>query len=205
VASTESGEAAPTTKREAVQAAVLAATEELLSEGASYADLNIERIATRAGISRTAFYFYFRDKRDLLTRLTADVAELLYQQAEIWFSGEGDDPEAEIREALTNISALYDEHGVLLQAIVEVSTYDDEVAQAWHGLLGRFVDATRVRIEAERAAGRAVADHPQATAFALCWMAEHTMYQHSVQGQPFATDQMVEALVGIWLRSVYGA
>jgi TetR/AcrR family transcriptional regulator, ethionamide resistance regulator len=205
VASTESGEAAPTTKREAVQAAVLAATEELLSEGASYADLNIERIATRAGISRTAFYFYFRDKRDLLTRLTADVAELLYQQAEIWFSGEGDDPEAEIREALTNIAALYDEHGVLLQAIVEVSTYDDEVAQAWHGLLGRFVDATRVRIEAERAAGRAVADHPQATAFALCWMAEHTMYQHSVQGQPFATDEMVEALVGIWLRSVYGA
>jgi AcrR family transcriptional regulator len=184
---------------------VLAATEQLLSEGASYADLNIERIATRAGISRTAFYFYFRDKRDLLTRLTADVAELLYQQAEIWFSGEGDDPEAEIREALTNIAALYDEHGVLLQAIVEVSTYDDEVAQAWHGLLGRFVDATRVRIEAERAAGRAVADHPQATAFALCWMAEHTMYQHSVQGQPFATDEMVEALVGIWLRSVYGA
>jgi TetR/AcrR family transcriptional regulator, ethionamide resistance regulator len=204
VASTESGEAAPTTKREAVQAAVLAATEELLSEGASYADLNIERIATRAGISRTAFYFYFRDKRDLLTRLTADVAELLYQQAEIWFSGQGD-PEAEIREALTNIAALYDEHGVLLRAIVEVSTYDDEVAQAWHGLLGRFVDATRVRIEAEHAAARAVADHPQATAFALCWMAEHTMYQHSVQGRPFATDEMVEALVGIWLRSVYGA
>jgi TetR/AcrR family transcriptional regulator, ethionamide resistance regulator len=204
VASTESGEAAPTTKREAVQAAVLAATEELLSEGASYADLNIERIATRAGISRTAFYFYFRDKRDLLTRLTADVAELLYQQAEIWFSGQGD-PEAEIREALTNIAALYDEHGVLLRAIVEVSTYDDEVAQAWHGLLGRFVDATRLRIEAERAAGRAAADHPRATAFALCWMAEHTMYQHSVQGRPFATDEMVEALVGIWLRSVYGA
>jgi TetR/AcrR family transcriptional regulator, ethionamide resistance regulator len=200
----QSGEAGPTTKRAAVQAAVLAATEELLSEGASYADLNIERIATRAGISRTAFYFYFRDKRDLLTRLTADVAELLYEQAEIWFAGEGD-PEAEIREALTNIAALYAEHGVLLQAIVEVSTYDDEVARAWHGLLGRFIDATRVRIEAERAAGRSVADHPHATAFALCWMTEHTMYQHSVQGQPFARAEMVEALVGIWLRSVYGA
>lgn len=201
---TQSGEAEPTSKRAAVQAAVLAATEELLTEGASYADLNIERIATRAGISRTAFYFYFRDKRELLTRLTADVAELLYQQAEIWFSGQGD-PEAEIREALTNIAALYAKHGVLLRAIVEVSTYDDEVAQAWHGLLGRFIDATRVRIEAERAANRSVADHPHATAFALCWMTEHTMYQHSVEGQPFATDEMVEALVGIWLRSVYGA
>ena len=203
MASTESGEAAPTTKREAVQAAVLAATEELLSEGASYADLNIERIATRAGISRTAFYFYFRDKRDLLTRLTADVAELLYQQAEIWFSGQGD-PEAEIREALTNIAALYDEHGVLLRAIVEVSTYDDEVAQAWHGLLGRFVDATRVRIEAERALGRAVADHPQATAFALCWMVERGCYQRLAQGGDPADPELVDALTGVWVRTVYG-
>jgi AcrR family transcriptional regulator len=204
VAPAQSGEAPPTPKRAAVQAAVLAATEELLSEGASYADLNIERIAKRAGISRTAFYFYFRDKRDLLTQLTADVAELLYQQAEIWFSGEGD-PEAEIREALTNIAALYDEHGVLLQAIVEVATYDEQVAQAWHGLLGRFVDATRRRIEAEQAAERAVAQHAHATAFALCWMTEHTMYQHSIEGQPFSTADMVDALVGIWLRSVYGA
>ena len=68
----------PTTKRTAIQGAVLAATESLLAEGASYSDLNIERIATRAGISRTAFYFYFRDKRELLMRLTADVNELLY-------------------------------------------------------------------------------------------------------------------------------
>jgi TetR/AcrR family transcriptional regulator, ethionamide resistance regulator len=199
----ETGEVPSTAKRVAVQAAVLAATEELLAEGASYADLNIERIATRAGISRTAFYFYFRDKRELLTRLTADVAELLYQQAEIWFSGTGD-PEEEIREALTNIAALYAEHGVLLRAIVEVSTYDDGVAQAWHALLGRFVDATQRRIEAEQAAGRAVAQHPHATAFALCWMTEHTMYQHSIEGEPFARPDMVDALVGIWLRSVYG-
>ena len=204
MAPARSGEAPPTAKRAAVQAAVLAATEELLSEGASYADLNIERIANRAGISRTAFYFYFRDKRDLLTQLTADVAELLYQQAEIWFSGEGD-PDAEIREALTNIAALYDEHGVLLRVIVEVATYDEQVAQAWHGLLGRFVDATRRRIEAEQAAGRAVAQHAHATAFALCWMTERTVYEHLVQGEPFPRAELVDALVGIWLRSVYGA
>jgi TetR/AcrR family transcriptional regulator, ethionamide resistance regulator len=204
VVSVHTGEEQATAKRIAVQAAVLAATEELLSEGASYADLNIERIAKRAGISRTAFYFYFRDKRELLTRLTAEVAELLYQQAEIWFSGQGD-PEAEFREALTNIAALYAEHGAVLRAIVEVATYDDEVAQAWHGLLGRFIDATRVRIDAERAAGRSIAQHPHATAFALCWMTEHTMYQHSVEGEPFPRADMVEALVGIWLRSVYGS
>jgi TetR/AcrR family transcriptional regulator, ethionamide resistance regulator len=197
-------EPAPTAKRAAVQAAVLAATEELLSEGASYADLNIERIATRAGISRTAFYFYFRDKRELLMRLTEDVNELLFQQADIWFSGAGE-PEPEIREALTNIAALYAEHGVLLRAIVEVSTYDEEVAQFWRGLLGRFVDASRRRIEFEQAAGRGVAQHAHATAFALVWMTERAMYQHLVQSDPFPVADLVESMVGVWLRSVYGS
>ena len=205
MASVEPREEVPlTAKRAAVQAAVLAATEELLAEGASYADLNIERIATRAGISRTAFYFYFRDKRELLMRLTEDVNELLFQQADIWFSGAGE-PEAEIREALTNIAELYAEHGVLLRAIVEVSTYDDEVARFWRGLLGRFVDASRRRIEAEQQAGVSVACHAQATAFALCWMTERTMYQHLVQAGPISREEMVDALVGIWLRSVYGS
>jgi TetR/AcrR family transcriptional regulator, ethionamide resistance regulator len=205
MASVEPTEEAPlTTKRAAVQGAVLSATEALLSEGASYADLNIERIATRAGISRTAFYFYFRDKRELLMRLTEDVNEQLYQQADIWFSGAGE-PEREIREALTNIAALYAEHGVLLRAIVEVSTYDDEVAQFWRGMLGRFVDASRRRIDAERDPGVSVAGHAHATAFALVWMTERTMYQHLVQGEPMAREEIVDALAGIWLRSVYGA
>jgi AcrR family transcriptional regulator len=192
-----SPEPAPTAKRAAVQAAVLEATEALLAEGGSYADLNIERIATRAGISRTAFYFYFSDKRELLVRLTGDVSDELYRQADIWFSGDGD-PAEEIRRALANIAALYREHGVLLRAIVEVSTYDEVVAGYWRDLLGRFAGASLRRIEQ----GGVAAD-PRATAFALCWMTERALYQELVQDEGPALDDLVDALAGIWLRSVY--
>jgi AcrR family transcriptional regulator len=194
-----SPEPAPTAKRAAVQAAVLEATEALLSEGASYADLNIERIATRAGISRTAFYFYFSDKRELLMRLTGEVSALLYEQADIWFSGEGD-PGDEVSTALHNIAALYDEHGVLLRAIVEVSTYDEEVAAYWRELLGRFASASLRRIEEG-----GVATDPAATAFALCWMTERTLYQHLVQESAPPVEDLVEALSAIWTRAVYPA
>lgn len=194
--------AEPTARRRAVQAAVLEATEALLREGARYADLNIERIATRAGISRTAFYFYFRDKRELLMRLTEDVNDLLYAQADIWWSGSGD-PAAEMREALANIARLYDEHGVLLRAIVEVSTTDEEIGAFWRGLVGRFVEATRRRIEREHAAGRAAVADPPATAFALCWMTERVFYQHLVQESAPPVDGLVDALGGIWVRAVY--
>lgn len=196
-------ESVPTAKRAQIQADVLAATESLLGEGASFADLNIERIASRAGISRTAFYFYFKDKRELLMRLTEGVTDILYEQADRWYSGDGD-PAQEMREALVNIAVLYDEHFSLLRAIVEVSTYDEDIARFWRGLLGRFAEATQRRIEVEQTAGRA-ADVPAAgTAFSLVWMTERTMYQQVVQGHPLGRGELVEALVGIWTRSVYG-
>ena len=192
-------EGPPTAKRTQVQATVLAATEALLAEGSSYAELNVERIATAAGISRTAFYFYFRDKRDLLMRLAADVSEQLYAQADIWFSGDGD-PEDEIGEALTRIFALYQEHGVLIRAIVEVSTYEEDIATFWRGLVERFVEATRTRIEAEQPSPTA-----RATAFALTWMVERTFYQQLVQDAPVADDELIAAIADIYLRTVYGA
>ena len=192
-----------TPKREAVQADVLRATEGLLAGGASWAELGVERIAAGAGISRTAFYFYFRDKRELLMRLTEDVAEQLYAEADRWYSGE-DEPEDEMREALQKIAALYEQHSPLLRVIVEVSTYDDEVAQFWRSVLGRFIDATRERIELEQGAGKAPASPAHATAFALVWMTERTFYQQVVQAPPFSHDELVEALVGVWMRGVYG-
>jgi AcrR family transcriptional regulator len=193
---------APTAKRAAVQAAVLAATEGLLAEGARYGDLGVERIATRAGISRTAFYFYFRDKRDLLMRLTETVSEQLYQQADIWFSGEGD-PEQTLREALANIAALYDEHSVLLRAMIEVAASDEEVGTFWRRVVRGFVDATRRRIEDEHAAGRAAPGDPATTAFVLCWMVERVFYEHLANAGAPDAGALVDALSRVWMRSVY--
>jgi TetR/AcrR family transcriptional regulator, ethionamide resistance regulator len=185
---------AVTPRRQAVEDAVMRATEALLEEGSSYAELNVERIAKRAGIGRTAFYFYFRDKRELLMRLTTEVNEQLYAAAEGWFSGD----DGELAEALRAIGELYAGHAALLRAIVEVSTYDDEVARFWRGLVGRFVEATQARIEAEGSPVPA-----QATAFALVWMTERAFHQLTVQGEPVAREELVEALAGIWRRAVY--
>ena len=196
--------AQPTTaKRAQVQAAVLRTTEELLAAGNSYADLKVERIATGAGISRTAFYFYFRDKRELLMRLTEHVAEVLYTEADSFFTHEGDRTE-EIRSALTSITGVYREHGPLLRAIVEVSTYDEEIARIWRALLQRFADATTRRVEREREAGQVPDIDVAATAFALVWMTERTCYQELVQGREDG-EALIEAMTGIWVRGLYGA
>ena len=194
-----------TEKRRAIEAEVLQATEALLGEGASYANLSIERIATRAGISRTAFYFYFADKRELLMRLASDAAEQLYREADTWWSGSGDG-RAQVAEALQKIAALYRAHGPLVCAIVEFSTCDREVGIYWRGLVGRFVSASAERVQAEQAAGRAdPALDPAAVAFALVWMTERSFHQMLVQDDAIPAGELVEALARVWSATVYGA
>jgi len=195
---------APTEKRQAIEAAVLQAMEELLADGATYATLSVERIARRAGISRTAFYFYFADKRELLMRLGSKLSDELYREADAWWSGAGDGPQ-QLTAALAKVAALYRAHGPLVCAIVEVSTYDEVVGPFWHAIVERFVNASAQRIASEIGLGRADATlNPETTAFALVWMGERALYQMVAQDGPVADDELVRALARVWIATVYG-
>ena len=193
---------ATTPKHAAVQADVMRAAEELLAAGANWNDLGIERIALRAGISRTAFYFYFADKRDLLLRLIEQVSAEVYAESDRWFDRESE-PEQQVRETLHNIARMYREHDPLLRVIVEVATYDEQMAAHWRGLLERFIDAARERIEREQQAGLIGPMPADAVAFALVYMFERVHYQHQVQHR-FTDDEIIEALTGLFVRGVYG-
>ncbi len=190
-------------KRAAVERALLGAVEELLAEGASFAELGIERIASRAGISRTAFYFYFADKRELLLRLTEDTVQLLYEEATGWWSADGDGRE-ELPIALGRILDLYFEHGLVLRAVVEAASNNEAIATFWRALAGRFIQASQERIEAEQLVGRALPGPAQAMAFALVWGVERACYQQVVQGRPIAQQALRRALIAMWQRAVYG-
>jgi AcrR family transcriptional regulator len=189
-------------RRAEVEAAILSAAEELLEEGAAFPQLKVEDIARRAGIGRTGFYFYFRDKRELLMRLAEDVAEAFWEQSDRWWHGEGDGA-GELREIVGPVVRLWMRHAAVLSAVVQAAGYDETVREFWRSLAARFAEATRERIEHEQAAGRAESVPPPETAFALVWMTERACYQHVEQerGDP---EPLIEALTGIWLRSVYG-
>jgi TetR/AcrR family transcriptional regulator, ethionamide resistance regulator len=185
-------------RRREAKASLLEATERLLAHGGSYADLSVERIAVEAGRSRTAFYLYFRDKRDLLMRLTEAVAAQLYEVADRWWSG--DDGREDLRRALAEVLATYHEHRDALRAVVEASTYDEEVGELWRGLLARFIEATEERLAAIDGANAALPGR----AFALVWMTERSCYQHVVREPTLSDGELIEALHEIWARAIYG-
>jgi AcrR family transcriptional regulator len=188
-----------TAQRRAAEARFVEATVALLEGGESYADLSVERIAAAAGRTRTAFYFYFRDKRELLMRATEDVAAGLYSEADRWWSGQRDN--AELAEALRRVLALYRANGPLLRAVVEAASYDEVVGRFWDELVGPFIVATERRLQADGGLDR---DTAHGKAFVLVWGTERVCHQQVTRAGRMDDDQAVRALVDVWQRTVAG-
>jgi TetR/AcrR family transcriptional regulator, ethionamide resistance regulator len=174
-----------------------------LVEDTPFKDLTVDEIAREAGITRSAFYLYFRDKHDLLMEAAAEVADELYREADRWWHGAGD-PEALIREALEGVTAVYASHARLLGVAVEVSTYDEEVSRFWLGLVERFINATAAHLEREQEARRVRPLDARDSAEGLVWMVERCLYVYLAQGDR-EPGELVDSLAPIWLAALYQA
>jgi AcrR family transcriptional regulator len=186
--------------RDQIQAAVTAATLGLAEEVA-FKDLTVDQIARAAGLSRTAFYFYFRSKHDLLRAAMEEVNDEAFREADRWWHGEGE-PRSLIRAAIEGVVDVYQRHVNLMRVGQEVAMYDPEMAALWQELMGRFIDATAEHLRAEQAAGRLRPLEPGAAAESLVWMMERCNYVYLGLGRRSRT-QMVETLTAIWYHALY--
>ncbi len=188
-------------RREDVRAKLVEAIGELAEESA-FRDLTVDVIARRAGLSRSAFYFYFRDKHDLLVATAESLVEDLYREAEVWWHGDGP-PRELIRAALEGVVAIMRRHAGLFRVVTEVSSYDEEVELFWRALIGRFVGATAEHLEREQAAGRIRPElSPGPSAEALVWGVER-LWWVTLGGEGRSTDELVETLTRLWLGALY--
>jgi AcrR family transcriptional regulator len=186
--------------REQIQAAVTAATLELAEEVA-FKDLTVDQIARAAGLSRTAFYFYFRSKHDLLRAAMEEVSDEAFREADRWWHGEGE-PRSLIRAAIEGVVDVYQRHVNLMRVGQEVAMYDPEMAALWQELMDRFIDATAEHLRAEQAAGRLRPLEPGAAAESLVWMMERCNYVYLGLGRRSRTE-VVETLTAIWYHALY--
>lgn len=182
-------------RRHATEHAFLRATEALLAEGSSFADLNVRRVAERAGRTRTAFYAHFEDRRQLLLTLLDEAAGEGLAAIDPFLAGDGPVGRDELTDSLRGLLRAVRRHGVLVRAVVEAATYDDGVAEYWDGVIGRFIEGVGRRLHAEGVVGV----EATAIATALCWMNERICYQQAVRGETgLDDDATVAALVEVW-------
>jgi AcrR family transcriptional regulator len=171
----------------------------LLGEGKPFKDLTVDELARAAGLSRTAFYFYFPGKSEVLMSTVAAVSNELYGEADRWWHGRGE-PEELMRVAFRGIVDVFERHAALLRTSHEVMMYDSQFAAFYNEhVMQRFVRAT---LEVLRRDPRMRELDAEAVAEVLVWMVEGCN-NVLIGARRRPPEQMVEAYTTIWLHALY--
>jgi AcrR family transcriptional regulator len=187
---------------ESAEREILRAAEAFLGE-LPFRDLTVDEVMGRTTLSRPSFYVYFRDRHHLAVRLVEGIGAELFEMSERWLEGTGD-PSNDVRAALEGIVAVYAEHGLVMSAIADAAGHDSDVEATYRGLIVRFVDASRVRIERDIASGRTDMLDAQETARALVWMSERYLSEALGRLPRASVDIVIETLWTVWVRTLYG-
>jgi len=122
------------------RSAISSVTRELLGE-LSIAELTVSAISTRAGISRSNFYFYFDSKYAVLAALLADALDELSQRIDILVLYPGHQPSADfVRRMVTLACDLYEEHSPVLAVCTKVRVTDPQLQTILDVQLDQLVD-----------------------------------------------------------------
>ena len=208
-----SGERVPRRRRrpEEAERTILAAGKAFLEEH-PFREMTVEGIMVRTGLSRPAFYAYFRDRYDLVTRLLDGVGGLLFALDWRWLSGGpgGDEAKKVLVDALRAGSQTFLEYGPVLRAISDAAGYDARVEQVYrHGLIERLISAVAERISRDVEAGVSPsALDSEETARALVLMTERYLLDAFGRPGQRPSRREREAVFGtleeIWVRTLYG-
>ena len=186
--------------------AILETAERLLEER-PLNEISVDDLAKGAGISRPTFYFYFPSKDAVvLTIIDRLVAAAAGSREEALTTLAQGDPQAGLRRGLEDLYAAFRSRRAVVMAAAELRTTNSEARDLWAEVMEGWVTDVTAVIEVERARGAAPPGQPaRDMAIALVQMNERVQYATFADESPsLEDDRVLDVLVDIWLRAIYG-
>ena len=193
------------TKGDDRRAALLEALDHHLRDagpGASLDAINVADLSRRAGVTRSAFYFYFENKASAVAALMEEMYDESFAAAEALTSG--GTPAENIEAMVRALFSSWDKHEHLFRASLDARATSATVRELWDSDRESFVPVVADMITAERASGAAPAGtDPTALASVLLELNDR-MLERLALGGALDREQLVEAVVAVWLHTIYG-
>jgi AcrR family transcriptional regulator len=186
--------------------AILTTAERLLAER-PLTSISIDDLARGAGISRPTFYFYFASKDAVLLTLLDRVAAEADAATRSAFGVPATGPREGWRRAITAYYETFRAHRSLTLAWAEARTTNSEIQELWAKAFEGWVQRCAAAVDAERGRGAAPAGPPaRDLAVVLTSMNERVLYAtFSGDGPAVDESDVVDVLLEVWLRTIYGS
>jgi TetR/AcrR family transcriptional regulator, ethionamide resistance regulator len=187
---------------DARQRELVAALIGLLNDGSLFGELGVNDIAKRAGITRSAFYFYFTCKEDALIAALSDFRDRLMEAAQPFLDGDDDDLQRSAESALLNLARVRRAHGPLVRAMSESAATNRDCWKMLRNLFESTVPpgAARVMQIREQRGAPLPREDAEELVRALIWSNERNFYRAMVED--FDQTQwrtLVKTLTTIWM------
>jgi AcrR family transcriptional regulator len=185
------------------RAAILNATLDFLWSH-PFREMTITSLMASTDVGRSAFYQHFKDLHEVMETLLGMLQGEIFEVAQPWLAGVGDDPSAVLNETLAGLVRVCYERGPFLRAITDAATTDERLETVWKQFLEGFDKAATARIEADQAQGLTADFVAQPVAFALNRLNTYTLLQAFGQHPRKDPEPVREALARIWISTLYG-
>ena len=187
--------------------ALLEALDEHLREagrGGSLDDINVADLSRRAGVTRSAFYFYFENKAAAVAALMEEMYREAIDAAELLAGGMA--VRDEVATAIRSVFDGWHRRTHVYRAMLEARATSPAVRERWDAYQESFAGVLTDIVESERQAGAAPEGADAGSlARALLDLNDRTIERlvHAPAG--FDWERHVDAVVHIWLSSIYGS
>ena len=169
-----------------------------------FRDMTVSSLMASTGLSRSAFYPYFKDLYEVMEALLERLQVEIFDVAEPWVVGVGD-PVALMHETLAGLIHVCYQRGPFLRAISDAASTDKRLEEAWSQFLDRFDNVGCVRIESDQKQGLIPDFDPRPVVIALNRLNTYSIITAFGQHPRNQPEPVREALSRIWISSLYGS
>ena len=193
----------PAQRSDARRDAILDALDRGLQQ-CSFDAVSLAEVARSAGVSRSAFYFYFENKSAAVAALMERMYDDTFFVNDVFTTAVADSPRARVYTMLDGLFETWERHRHLFAAQLQARAHSAAVREIWDSTRQSIVGSVAAMISAERGSG-AAPDGLDAAVLATVFLEfNDRIVERLAAGGELTREQWRDGAAAVWLGTIYG-